>query len=155
MKPDAFKGAFEGLASCSQFNYKKQLHEGMSAVRQELDRTVAMYVSRFPDTGYRTLSRRLHISAAMLCEILRPFPHGRKRGRRKAQRTAQPNRGDVEQALTVLHLCVLNHRADDAGEDAYQTLSDWLRKGKGTKTLLQRVGYLTQRYETLPSKKWD
>jgi hypothetical protein len=159
MKQDAFEGAFEGLESRFAFSYKKQLREAMSAVRQELDRTVALYVSRFPDTGYRTLARRLRISAAMLCEILRPFPHGRKRGRRKAQRTAQPNRGNVEQALSVLHHCVLNHRADDAGEDAYQNLSDWLRKGKGTKTLLQRVGYLTQRYETLrsrgKSKRWD
>ena len=153
MKRDAFEGLFEGMASWSQFNYKEQLREATSAVRRELDRTVALYVSRFPDTGYRTLAQRLQISAAMLCEILRPFPNGRKRGRRKTQRTTQPNRGGVEQALTVLHLCVLSHRADEAGEDAYRTLSDWLRKGKGTKTLLQRVGYLTQRYETLRSKK--
>jgi hypothetical protein len=62
---------------------------------------------------------------------------------------------DVEFALTTLDRCVVNGRADDAGEDAYQTLSDWLRKGKGTIPLLQRAGYLTQRYETLRSKKWD
>jgi len=141
------------MASRWRFNYKDQLREATSAVREELDRIVALYVSRFPDAGYRTLARRLDISPAKLCEILRPFPHGRKRGRRKAQRTAQPNRGDVKQSLGALHLCIVNHRADDAGEDAYQNLSDWLRKGKGTKTLLQRVGYLTQRYETLRSKR--
>ena len=172
MKLDAFEGAFEGLESGWSFSYKKQLREAMSAIRRELDKTVHLYVSRFPDTGYRTLARRLHISPAMLCKILRPFLPGRKRGRRKAQRTEQPNRSapalrmsvpvsrhlkrkDVEQDLTVLHLCVLNHRADDAGDDAYQNLSDWLRKGNGTKTMLQRVGYLTQRYESLRSKKYD
>jgi len=155
MKRDAFEGAFEGLESRFAFSYKKQLREAMSAVRQELDKTVSHYVSMSPDTSYRTLAGRLRISPAMLCKILRPFRYERKRGRRKAQRTAQPNRGDVEQALAALYDCVVNGRADDAGEDAYQTLSDWLRKGKGTKTLLQRVGYLTERYETLRSKKWD
>jgi hypothetical protein len=179
MKRRAFEGVFEGIASWTRFDYKEQLHEATSAVRQELDRTVALYVSRFPSTGYRTLARRLRISPAKLCEILRPFPHGRKRGRRKTQRTAQSNhsvptlpialpalrtsvpvsrhlkRGDVEEALRALKFCVVNGRADDAGEDAYQNLSDWLRKGRGTKTLLQRVGYLTQRYETLRSKKRD
>ncbi len=179
MKQHAFEGVFEGMASWSKFNYKEQLHEATSAVRRELDRTVALYVSRFPTIGYRTLAHRLQISAAMLCEILRPFPNERKRGRRKARGSAQPNRsvpamqiavpelrmsvpgsrhlkrGDVEEALSALKFCVVNGRADDAGEDAYQNLSDWLRKGKGTKTLLQRVGYLTQRYETLRSKKRD
>ena len=179
MKQHAFEGLFEGMASWSEFNYKEQLRKATSAVREELDRTVALYVSRFPTIGYRTLARRLRISPAKLCEVLRPFQHRRKRGRRKAQTTAQPNRsvpampiavpalrmsvpvsrhlkrGDVEEALRALKYCVVNHRADDAGEDAYQNLSEWLRKGKGTKTLLQRVGYLTQRYETLRSKKWD
>jgi hypothetical protein len=179
MKQNAFEGLFEGMASWSEFNYKEQLRKATSAVREELDRTVALYVSRFPTMGYRTLARRLRISPAKLCEVLRPFQHRRKRGRRKAQTTAQPNRsvpalpiavpelrmsvpvsrnlkrGDLEQSLGALHLCIVNHRADDAGEDAYRTLSDWLRKGKGTKTLLQRVGYLTQRYETLRSKKRD
>ena len=69
--------------------FKKQLREAMSAVRQELDKTVAQYVLRSPDTSYRTLAKRLRISPAMLCKILRPFPYERKRGRRKAQRTAQ------------------------------------------------------------------
>jgi hypothetical protein len=144
--------AFEGLKSRFAFSYKKELREAMSAVRQELDKTVAQYVSMSPDASYRTLAGRLYISPAMLCKILRPFRYELKRGRRKAQRTAQLNRGNVEQALTVLHLCVLNHRADDAGDDAYQNLSDWIRKGKGTKMLLQRAGYLTQRYEILRSK---
>lgn len=152
MKRHAFEGVFENIASRWRFNYKDQLREATSAVREELDRTVALYVSRFPDTGYRALARRLDISPAKLCEILRPFPHGRKRGRRKAQGTAQPERKDVKQALEVLHLCVANHRADDAGEDAYQNLTDWLEKPRGNKTLRQRAGYLTQRYHSLRSR---
>ena len=47
----------------------------------------------------------------------------------------------------------MNHRADDAGEDAYHNLTDWLEKPQGNKTLRQRAGYLTQRYAILRSKK--
>ena len=87
MKRDAFEDAFEGLESWFSFSYKKQLREAMSAVRRELDKTVYLYVSRFPTTDYRTLARRLRISPAKLCEILRPFPHGRRPGRHGKRRT--------------------------------------------------------------------
>jgi hypothetical protein len=62
-------------------------------------------------------------------------------------------RGDVEEALRALNFCVVNGRADDAGEDAYQNLSDWLTKRQDNKTLRQRVGYLIQRYEILRSRE--
>ncbi len=101
MKRDAFAGAFEGLASWSQFSYKKQLHEAMSAVRWELNKTVHLYVSRFPNTGYRTLARQLHISPAKLSEILRPFPHGRKPGRRGKPKTPQNNDVAVSQRQSL------------------------------------------------------
>jgi hypothetical protein len=152
MKRDAFSCAFEGLESWSQFSYKKQLREAIDAVRQELDKTVHLYVSRFPTHNYRTLARQLHISPAKLCEILRPFPHGRKRGRPKPQRTAHPKRKDVEQALQALKRCVMDGRADNAGDDAYQNLTDWLEKWRYNETLLKRAGYLTQRYEALRSR---
>lgn len=177
MKLDACRGAFEGLESRSRFSYKKQLREATDAVRGELDKAVYLYVSRFPSTGYRALARQLHISTGKLSEILRKFPHGRKRGRRKVRRTAQPNRAvpalpivdpalgmsvpvsgnlgreGVEEALSVLHSCVLNGRTDDSGEDAYQNLTHWLKKQQGSKTLRQRAGYLTQRYAGLRSRK--
>lgn len=148
MKPKAFECAFHGLESRASFSYKRELREAMSDVRSELDKTVHLYVSRFPTYNYRTLARRLYISPAKLCEILRPFPHGRRRGRRKTQ----VKREEVRQALEALNFCVVNGRADDAGNDAYQYLNHWLRKGKGTKTLLQRAGHSTQRYEALRSR---
>jgi hypothetical protein len=169
MKRRNFSGAFAGMASWPQFSYKKQLREAIDAVRWELDTTVHSYVSRFPAHDYRKLARRLKISPAKLCEILSQFPPGRKRGRRKAQRTAQPNhsvpprprsipvprqieRKDVDQALSVLYLCVVNGRVDHAGDGAYQNLTDWLRKPQDDETLRTRAGYLTQRYEALRSR---
>jgi hypothetical protein len=165
MKRDAFEGAFEGLESSSMFSYKKQLREAMYAVRWELNKTVHLYVSRFPADDYRTLARRLRISPAKLCEILRPFPHGRKPGRRGKPRTARSNdvavspmavavshhleREGVELALKALDLCVVGGKADDAGEDSYQNLAHWLKGRQGSKALRDRATYLIQRYEKL------
>lgn len=165
MKRDAFEGAFKGLESWSRFSYKKQLREAMYAVRWELNKTVHLYVSRFPTHDYRTLARRLRISPAKLCEILRPFPHGRKPGRRGKPRTAQSNdvavspmavavshhleREDVELALKALDLCVVDGKANDAGEDSYQNLAHWLKGRQGSKAGRDRAMFLIQRYEKL------
>jgi hypothetical protein len=169
MKRGAFKGAFDGLERWSQFSYKKQLSEAMDAVRLELDSAVYRYVSRFPIHNYRTLARRLRISPAKLSGILRGFPHGRRPGRRRKPRTAQPNRSvvespmavavshrldreGVEYALDALYFCVVNGKADDEGEDSYHNLVHWLKGQKGSKALRDRASYLVQRYESLREK---
>ena len=166
MKQDAFKGVFDGLEMWSQFSYKKQLSEAMHAVRSELNSVVYRYVLRFPTLGYRTLAQRLRISPAKLSEILQGFPHARKPGRRRNPRTAEPNhsvvespvavavshrlgREGMEPALKALYFCVLNRKADDAGENAYQNLVHWLKGRKGSEELRQRASYLVQRYESL------
>lgn len=152
------KNAFGKLG----FSYYKELDKA----RLALDRQVYEYVSGFPSTPLHLLAKRLHISTGKLSEILQRFPHGRKPGRRKKQRSEQPDsnvaapqtavpvshyleREDMEHALKALNFCVVNGRADDAGEDAYQNLIDWLEKPQGNRTMRQRAGYLTQRYERL------
>ena len=168
MERDAFKDAFRGLESWARFSYKKQLREAIDAVRQELNKTVHLYVSRFPRDDYRTLARRLHISPAKLCEILRPFPHGRKPGRRVKPRTVQTKdshvpriavsvshyfeREDVELALKALDLCVIENKTSDAGEDSYQNLIHWLKRRKVSKALRVRAIDSIQRYEKLVRK---
>jgi hypothetical protein len=58
-------------------------------------------------------------------------------------------RGDVELALGTLYSCVLNRKADDAGEDSYGKVVHWLKGRKGSKEVRKRASYLVQRYETL------
>jgi hypothetical protein len=165
MKRDAFEGAFKGLESWSAFSYKKHLREAMDAIRWELNKTVHLYVSRFPTDDYRTLARRLHISPAKLCEILRAFPHGRKPGRRRKPMTVQGNdvavspmvvavshhleREDVELALKALDRCVVGGKANDDGEDSYQNVAHWLKGRQRSKALRDRAMYLIQRYDKL------
>jgi hypothetical protein len=162
---DVFKGAFDGLEGWDSFSYRKQLREATEAVRHELDKTVHRYVSRFPTENYRTLGRRLHISPAKLCEILRPFPHGRKPGRRKTPRMVQAHnvtvspravsvsqyleREDVKLALRALDMCLVSGKVDDAGEDSYQNLVHWLKQGQRNKALRDRAKYLVHRYGKL------
>ena len=108
---------------------------------------------RVPDAGAASTNLRCENAV----RDTPPVPNEWKPGRRKARGSAQPTltvpalpiavpalrmsipvsrnfkREDVEQALGALHVCVVNHRVDDAGEDAYQNLSDWLRKGRAPK----------------------
>jgi len=166
MNRAAFKDAFKGVESWARFSYKKQLREAMQAVRQELDERVYLYVSRFPTRKHSTLARELHISPAKLSEILRHFPHGRKRGRRRIPTVAKSNdlgvsptvvavsrqleREEVELALKVLDLCVVERKTSDAGEDSYQNLAHWLKgQRQGSKVLRDRAVYLIQTYDKL------
>jgi hypothetical protein len=163
---DAFKDAFKGLESWARFSYRKQLHEAMQAIREELDKRVYLYVSRFPTHKHSTLARELHVSPAKLSQILRPFPHGRKRGRRVKPKTPPTNeigvsptvvavshhleREEVELALKLLDLCVVERKASDAGEHSYQNLAHWLKgRRQGSKALRDRAVYLIRRYEKL------
>ncbi len=169
MRGDEFEGAFDGLVTRPQFSYKKQLSEALHAVRSELDSAVYRYVSRFPTQSHRALAVRLGISPAKLSEILRRFPHGRKPGRRRNPRTAQPNHGVVESptaaaashrlgregvelALKALSSCVVNGKADDAGDDSYRNLVRWLKGRKGSKERRHHASYLVQRYDSLREK---
>lgn len=169
MNDAAFADAFKGLESWARFSYKKQLREAMQAVRRELDKRVYLYVSRFPNHKHSTLARELHISPAKLSEILRPFPHGRKRGRRRMPTTVQSNdlgvspnvvavsrhleREEVELALKVLNLCVVESKTSDAGEDSYRNLAHWLKERRqGSKAVRDRAVYLIQTYDKLRHK---
>jgi hypothetical protein len=56
---------------------------------------------------------------------------------------------DVELALKALDRCVVDGKANDAGEDCYQNLAQWLKRRQGSKALRDRAMYLIQRYEKL------
>ena len=94
MKQHAFEGVFEGMASWSKFNYKEQLREATSAVRRELDRTVALYVSRFPTIGLPDAGAA---STNLRCDAVRdtpPVPKRAKAGKAQGARigATQPHR---------------------------------------------------------------
>jgi len=155
------KDAFDDLDSGERFGYKKQLREARAA----LDAKVYNYVLRFPNIGYRTIAKRLRISPAKLCNILRQFDHSRMPGRRKQRKMTRPisvppppvavavfvshdlSSEDVELALETLDRCVMERRAD--GEDSYLNVVHWLKKRRGSKVLRDRAKYLVQRYEKL------
>ena len=55
----------------------------------------------------------------------------------------------MEIALKALRFCVLNRKADDAGDDSCENLLCWLKGRKGSEERRDGATYLVQRYETL------